>query len=226
MIQFNLLPDVKLQYLRVRRTQHMVITVSIIAIAVSMFVMIVLIGTVDGIQKKDLSDLKGSIATDSDQLKSTPNVSKILTVQDQLEALTGLHNSEPVASRLFNYVKDVTPSAASISQLNVDFTQNNVSITGSAPSLDVVDTYTDTLKFTTFSVSGSSSQSAAFSSVVLSSFSRDTAGANFTITANFNPTIFNSADNVNLTVPDIISTRSAIDQPTDLFKSDSDTGGQ
>src|SRR5579863_9184509 len=124
MIQFNLLPDVKLQYLKVKRTQHMVITISVIAIAVSLFVLIVLIGTVDGIQKKNLNDLKSSIASDSSKLQNTPNLSKILTVQNQLEALTGLHNNKPVASRMFNYIKDLTPSAASISQLNIDFTQN------------------------------------------------------------------------------------------------------
>jgi uncharacterized protein YoxC len=226
MIQFNLLPDVKLQYLKVKRMQHMVITISVIAIAVSLFVLIVLIGTVDGIQKKNLSDLKSSIATDSSKLQSTPNLSKILTVQNQLNALTGLHNNKPVASRMFNYIKDLTPSAASISQINIDFTQNSVSISGNAPSLDIVDTYVDTLKFTNYTISSSTSQKPAFSSVVLSTFSRNSQGAQYTITASFDPNIFNSANSVNLTVPNIISTRSAIDQPTDLFKSNADAGGQ
>lgn len=226
MIQFNLLPDVKLQYLKVKRLQHMVVTISVIAIGVSLFVLIVLIGTVDGIQKKNLNDLKSSIASDSRQLQNTPNLSKILTVQNQLEALTGLHNNKPVAARMFNYIKDVTPSAASISQLNIDYTQNTMSITGNAPSLDVVDTYVDTLKFTNYMVSGSTTQKPAFSSVVLSTFSRNSQGASYDITANFDPTIFNSADNASLSVPNIISTRSAIDQPTDLFKSNADAGGQ
>lgn len=221
MIQFNLLPDVKLQYLKARRTQHLVITASLVAIGLSLFVMIVLIGTVDVLQKKNLRDLHHDITHYSNQLKSTPNLGKILTVQNQLQALTSLHNNKPVASRLFDFLKQVTPSAASISQFSVDFTQNNISVTGNANSLDVVNTYVDTLKFTTYKNSNGANAN-AFSSVVLAEFSRTVSGASYTITANFDPNIFNNSDNVSLTVPNIITTRSAIDQPTDLFKA----GGQ
>lgn len=223
MIQFNLLPDVKLQYLKVRRTQHLVVTVSLIAIAVSVFVLVVLIGTVDGFQKKNIHDLKRDIGTTSNQLKSTPNLSKILTVQNQLQALTALHNNKPVASRLFDYIKQVTPSVANISQLSVDFSQNTINITGAASSLDIVNTYADTLKFTTYK-QASGSTANAFSNVVLSQFNRDKSGATFTITASFDPVIFSSANSVNLTVPNIISTRSAVDQPTDLFQNGATSG--
>jgi hypothetical protein len=228
MIQFNLLPDVKLQYLKARRTQHMVFTVAIIAIAASLFVLVVLIGTVDVFQKKNLSDLNRDITADSKQLENTPNLSKILTVQNQLQTLTSLHDQKPVTSRLFNFVKQLTPSDASISQLSVDFTQNTVSIMGDANSLDIVNTYVDTLKFTKYKTSDGTS-TAAFSGVVLSAFSRTNSGASYTITANFDPTIFSNSSSISLTVPNIISTRSAIDQPTDLFKSSgssSSTGGQ
>lgn len=224
MIQFNLLPDVKLQYLKVRRTQHLVYTAALIAIAVSVFILIVLIGTVDVLQKKNIKDLKADIQTNGEQLKNTPNLSKILTVQNQLETLTTLHNQKPVVSRLFGVIKDITPSAASISNLNVDYTANTVSITGNAASLDIVNTYVDSIKFTTYKNSSGGSTD-AFSSVVLSSFSRSTTGASYTITANFDPTIFNSANNLSLQVPNIISTRSAIDQPTDLFKSSKTANG-
>ncbi len=232
MIQFNLLPDVKLQYLKARRTQHLVFTGAIIAIAVSLFVLLILIGTVDVFQKKNLRDLNHDINVDSTQLQNTPNLSKILTVQNQLGTLTTLHDQKPVASRLFTYVKQVTPSSASISQLSVDYTQNNMSITGNANSLDVVNTYIDTLKFTTYQTSNGTSAD-AFTGVVLSAFTRSTSGAGFTITANFDPTIFNSTSNISLNVPKIISTRSAIDNPTDLFQSktssassSASTGGQ
>jgi Tfp pilus assembly protein PilN len=218
MIQFNLLPDVKLQYLKARRMQHVVITASLVGIVVSLFVLVVLIGTVDVFQKKNMSDLKRDIASSNSQLTSTPNLTKILTVQNQLQALTALHNNKPVASRLFDFVKQVTPSSVSISQLSVDFAQHIISIAGGANSLDIVNTYADTLKFTKYTRSNGSTAN-AFSSVVLSQFQRNTSGASFTITTNFDPAIFDAANNVTLTVPNIISTRSAIDQPTDLFKS-------
>lgn len=226
MIQFNLLPDVKLQYLKVRRTQHLVYTAAIIAIGVSLFILTILIGTVDVLQKKNIKDLKADIQTNSDQLKNTPNISKILTVQNQLKTLTSLHDQKPATTRLFDYIKNVTPRPVSISNLNIDFTTNVLTVAGNTKSLDMVNTYIDTLKFTTFKKSDGSS-SPAFTSVVLSSFSRGLAGATYSVTITFDPAIFNSANNVKLNVPaNKITTRSAIDQPTDLFKSNATaTGG-
>lgn len=223
MIQLNLLPDVKLQYLKVRRTQRLVVSISILLIITSLFIFVLLIGTVDVFQKKNLSDLNHDISTYKSQLQNTPNLNKILTVQNQLQVLTSLHDQKPAATRLFGFLQQLTPSDASISQFNIDYTQNTVSITGNAGSLDTVNAFTDTLKFTTYKKSDGTSAN-AFTSVVLSQFTRTSSGATYTITANFDPTIFNSATNVSLTVPNIISTRSIIEQPTDLFQSN--TGGQ
>lgn len=233
MIQFNLLPDVKLQYLKVRRTQRLVVSVSTLLIAASLFVFVLLIGTVDVFQKKNLNDLNHDISTYTNQLQNTPNLNKILTVQNQLQVLTSLHDQKPAASRLFGYLKQLTPSAASISQFNVGFAQDTtdqtsdtlsgpdtVSITGAANSLDVVNKFADTLKYTTYKKSDGTSAN-AFSAVVLSQFSRSTSGATYTITANFDPAIFDSANNASLTVPNIISTRSVVEQPNDLFQNNS-----
>jgi hypothetical protein len=195
-----------------------------LVIAVSLFVLILLAGIIYGVQKKNLNDLNGDIGRYTKQLKDTPDLNKILTVQNQLGSLTALHNKKAVATRLFSYLTQVTPTAASISQLNVDFSQNTISITGSANSLDIVNTYADTLKFTKFKASGSSEEGKnAFTKVVLSQFSRTTSGATYTVTASFDPFIFDSASTINLDVPHIISTRSATEQPTDLFQT---PGGQ
>jgi Tfp pilus assembly protein PilN len=219
MIQFNLLPDVKIEYLKARRNKRLVVGGSMLIIAASLFVLILLAGIIYGVQKKNLNDLNGDIGRYTKQLKDTPDLNKILTVQNQLGSLTGLHNKKAVATRLFNYLTQVTPTAASISQLNVDFAQNTISITGSANSLDIVNTYADTLKFTKFKESGSSEEGTnAFTKVVLSQFSRTTSGATYTVTASFDPLIFDSVSTVSLDVPHIISTRSATEQPTDLFQ--------
>ncbi len=225
MIQFNLLPDVKLQYLKVRRTQHLVYTAAIIAIAVSLFILVILIGTVEILQKKNISDLQTDIKTNSNQLKNTPNISKILTVQNQLETLTSLHDTKPVVSRLFGFIQSLTPSSVSISSLSADYGANTISITGNAPSIDVINTYVDTLKFTKYQQSNGSSAK-AFSQVVLSSFGRTSAGATYSIMATFDPAIFNIQNTVKLNVPaGLITTRSQVDQPTDLFKSSNSANG-
>lgn len=217
MIQLNLLPDVKLQYLKAKRTQSLVMSVATIVILASAALMALLIGTVDVFQKKNISDLNHDIDTYTRQLQGTSDLNKVLTVQNQLNALPALHNQKAVASRLFGFLKQLTPAAASISDLNIDYAQHTMAITGSAKSLDIVNTYVDTIKFTTFQKTDSSSAN-AFSTVVLSQFSRNNSGASYTITLTFDPAIFDNARDVTLKVPNIISTRSATEQPTDLFQ--------
>ncbi len=223
-IQFNLLPDVKLEYIKTNRTKKMVISVSIILSIVSLIIFLFLLFTVDVFQKKNMSDLNKDIKKYSSTLQAVPDLNKILTIQDQLNALPSLHDQKAVSSRTFQYIQQVTPNAATISDLKVDYVANTITITGNAPSLDVVNTFTDTLKFTTFSTSDKTAvNKRAFTGVVLSTFSRGSDNANFTITANVDPTIFSNTEDPKLTVPNIQSTRSAIDQPTDIFKQSTTT---
>lgn len=220
MTQLNLLPDVKLDYLRTTRTKRLVIGISVLITVISIAVMLVLISIVFVFQKKNLSDLNKDITSYNNTLKSTPELDKVLTVQNQLNALTGLHDQKPVSSRLFDYLTQLTPATADISQVNADYDQNTVVITGKAASLDVANTFIDTLKFTTYKMVGSSDTSTpkAFSNVVLSQYSRNADGANYTISLSYDPAIFDSSNQIQLTVPNIISTRSATEQPTDLFQ--------
>lgn len=202
MIQFNLLPDVKQQYVKARQLKRLVVLVSFAVSGVSLFVLILLLLTVDVVQKKSLHDLNANIMSKSSQLQKVPDLDKILTVQNQLTTLTGLHDSKPVSSRLFGYMAQVTPNTVTISKLTIDYSANTLSISGEAPSLDLVNTYTDTLKNTTYTTDAPGSQAVnAFSQVVLSTFGRDSKGATYNINLNFDPLIFNSANNVKLAVP-------------------------
>lgn len=219
MIQFNLLPDVKLAYIKADRTKNLVISISTIVGAVALGIFVLLFITVDVVQKKNLNDLNTDIKTASSKLENSPNLNKVLTVQNQLSTLNGLHAQKPMSSRLFGYLGQVTPSSITISNVTTDFTQHTVSISGGAPSLDAVNTLVDTLKFTTYSADGNTSSApTAFSQVVLTSFSRSTKNATYTVTFNYDPTIFDITRKVTLTVPNTVTTRSVTEQPTDLFK--------
>lgn len=202
MIQFNLLPDVKLEYVKTQRTKRLLTTVSFFASIGGIALLILSLVSVDVVQKKSLHDLNNDITKYSSQLKSVDDLDKILTVQNQLSTLTSLHDKKPVTSRLFAYISQLTPAQASLNQLTIDYTANTMTIGGGAPSLDAVSTYTDTLKSTTYKTDAAGASSTkAFSNVVLSSFGRDDKGATFTITCSFDPIIFQSANKVTLTVP-------------------------
>lgn len=225
MIQFNLLPDVKLQFIKTRRLKHLVITVSVIATMAAIGVLVILLLVVDVWQKKSINDTNRDIARYSSQIQSTPSLNKILTVQNQLNSLPALDASKPVISRLFGYISQLTPSTITISTLSLDLTANSITLDGSGDTIPTINQFVDTLKFTTYKTNASTtSNTEAFSNVVLSSFSLGTSAAvgipsppTYSITADFNPAIFNSANIVTLNVPPETSTRSSLEVPTVLF---------
>lgn len=234
MIQLNLLPDVKMQYIKAQRQRRLVFSVSILVAAASLGILLFLL-SIDGLQKKHLSDLSNDISSESSKLQKEPNIQRILTVQNQLGSLTALHSQKPAASRLFSYLIQLTPSNVNINDMKVDFTQQTISITGTSDTLSNVNKYVDTLKYTSFTAGSDSSKMPAFKNVVLSSFNLNTdtqnasQAANYMITVSYDPTIFDITQKVNLVVPSLVTTRTQSGQPTsDLFKPapSSNTGGR
>lgn len=221
MIQFNLLPDIKIQYLKAKRQKHLFVLASVSASAIAIAAFVVLLTTVFVLQKKNLSDLNKDIKSTSTELQNVEDLNKILTVQNQLTALSSLHDKKVVSSRLFDYLTQVTPATANISKLTVDYKLNTMVISGASPDLTTVNTYTDTLKFTKFTANGGQNQKDAFSDVVLKTFTRDPKSTTYEIALRFDPTIFSNASEIKLVVPQIITTRSQVDKPTQLFQ-----GGQ
>jgi len=221
--QLNLLPDVKMDYIKAQSTRRLAVSIALLVTAAAVALLVLLIAA-EGLQKKHLNDLSRDINTDSSKLQQKPQITKILTVQNQLESLTNLHNGKPAASRLFDYLNELTPAQVDITDLKLDFTQQTESITGTADSLSSVNQYVDTLKFTTYKVKGVSGSKPAFSNVVLSSFSLSKQSGNnnhpadYTITLSYDKTIFDITQNVSLAVPSVTTTRLGVAQPIDLFQ--------
>lgn len=222
-IQFNLLPDIKIEYLKARRQQHLVVLGAIAAAVVSLTVFVLLISVVYGLQKKNLADLNTDIKSSSNELRDTKDLTKILTVQNQLTALPGLHDKKVVSSRLYDYLAQTTPLGSNITKLEADFALNTLTISGISPDLATVNKFTDSLKFTKYNTKTQKSERSAFSDVVLSNFSVDSKEVTYSITLKFDPLIFDVTQQVTLTVPQITSTRSEVDKPTALFQA---AGGQ
>ncbi|HET8671709.1 MAG TPA: hypothetical protein VFM05_14110 [Candidatus Saccharimonadales bacterium] len=217
-IQFNLLPDIKIQYLKAKRQQHMVVLASVVVSIVAVAVLALLLAIVYGLQKKNINDLSTDIKAASQELRATKELDKILTVQNQLAALPSLHDRKVVSSRLYDMLSQITPASASISKLNVDWAASTMTISGSADNLATVNKYADTLKFTNYSTKTDETDKRAFSDVVLSSFTRSSDSTTYEMALKFDPLIFDSTQEVKLTVPEIISTRSEVDKPAALFQ--------
>jgi Tfp pilus assembly protein PilN len=225
MIQFNLLPDVKVEYLKAQRQRRLVFSVSII-VSVLAVVLLGLLYSYDGLQKKHLNDISTDIITASTKLKSEPNINGILTVQNQLESLTALHQGKPAVTNLFTYLNQVTPTSCSIASIAIDFTADTMTLSGNANSLSAINQFVDTLKDTTYTTTDNTTATPAFSNVVLSSFGVTAAGGGssatnaYDIDFSYDPTIFDITKTVTLTVPNQVSDRSS-----DLFQVTSSTTG-
>ena len=166
MIQFNLLPDVKQEFIRSRQLKRMVVLLAIIISALALTIFVLLLLIVHVFQKQHIKDQNEDIKKYSSQLQNTPDLDKILTIQNQLNSLSGLHDKKVVTSRVFSYTTQLTPAQASISKLSIDFTSNTMSINGSANSIETVNKFVDTLKFTTYSTGDGSEEKKAFSDVL------------------------------------------------------------
>ncbi len=229
MIQFNLLPDVKVEYIKTHRRKRLIIFASIVSSAATFAIFIVLFLFVRVSQTAHLKDLNKDIAGNLGKIQSVEDLDKIITVQNQLNSLPELHDKKVITSRLNGYLTQVAPQQAAISNITLNFETNKATLRGETDSLATVNKFVDTLKFTDFKVNNSQNTSdKAFKSVVLDNFSIGTAGdtkTTYGISFDFNPAIFSvvkelnegATEPVTLTVPKIISTRSETEKPNALF---------
>jgi Tfp pilus assembly protein PilN len=219
MIQLNLLPDVKSKYITTERTKHLTIVSAMAACGLMVGVVLILVGVTFGAQKAKLSNLDSSIIASGAQLKNIDGLNKILTIQNQLNSLTTLHSQKPVTSRLFNFLPQLTPTNVNISDITIRYEDSSIAVNGTATSLEAVNKFVDTLKFTEYTTEQSETSTPAFSSVVLVSFNKTDTEVNYSITAFFDPLIFsNDYTTITLVVPSITSTRSQTEQPDLLFQ--------
>ena len=226
MIQLNLLPDVKLNYIKAKRTKRLVLLSSFAVIAFSIGLFAIMYSAVNIAQKRHLSNLNKDIQKYRTQLETTKDVSKILTVQNQLNNVGTLHTQKPVTTRVYPYMSQLVPANAGVSQITVDFTQGTINLSGTADSLATVNKFVDTLKFTDYKAvmkaeDGTiteTKEGKAFSAVVLGGFSKEEDQATFQVSFSFDPVIFDSNYEVALVVPNIISTRSNVEKPEALFQ--------
>ena len=221
MIQFNLLPDVKKEYIKAKRTKRLITSVSMLAIIVSIVVVGVLFSIVQFGQKKHITDLTEDISSNITEINEIEDLDKILTIQNQLDSLTFLHQDKPEASRLFSYLTSLAPADATIDNLDVDFLDSTMIITGTAKDIATVNLFADTLKFTKFTAEPltadtegaiPSEEMDMFSSV-LTQVSRSESDTNYVLETTFDSQVFDNTLAVVLRVPDTVTTRSVLNRP-------------
>lgn len=218
MIQLNLLPDVKAKYIKTERTKRAVILATVVISGVSIGIVLLLSSIVFGAQKYQLSSLDDKINDSSKELQKVQDLDKILTIQNQLNALPDLHSAKPRVERLFTFLPQITPVDVKISDYSLKFEDSTMTFTGTAKDIETVNKFVDTLKFTKFTTDRNATPESAFKEVVLTSFAKSDKITTYTVNLKFNPELFLGQNKtVTLVVPAIISTRSETNRPGSLF---------
>ncbi len=152
MIELNLLPDIKQEFVHARRQKRVVIA-GMIFTSIASVALVVLLGFyafAGQSLRQTLAD--DAIASKSKELKSQKNLVRNLTIQNQLASLSQLHEAKPVFERLFEYLKILNPESPnniSISKVTIATTQESIDtlvIEGSAKDYQAVTVFKDTLE--------------------------------------------------------------------------------
>lgn len=137
MIEINLVPDVKQELIRAETVRGVVISTSILVGLISIGIVLVLTAYVVGVQT-----VRGAIADDNikkggAKLASVEDLSKVLTIQNQLTKINALNDQKKIDSRVFDLLLSVLPTDANQVQLSgvtIDSTASTITLEGQASS--------------------------------------------------------------------------------------------
>jgi len=160
--------------------------------------------------------LNGNIDRDKktiQQDQSTKQLNEYLTVQNQLSQINSLKESQPILSRLFDYLKQLNPADPNGAELNsVMITSGDgggtIQLQGTVANFAALDVYRTTLTLTeiTYSTGGNSDsvteplfQTVTVNEAGLSQSGSGGGSISFTISLEYNPAAFKS-DSVGVTL--------------------------
>ena len=203
MIEINLLPDVKRELLKAQRARATVISASIITSIIAVGLVVVLVLYIYGVQTARGYLLDQDITRESDKLSKVEDLSKILTIQNQLTKISEHNGQKNIDSRLFNVLSAVIPPSPNevfISRVVVDSSLKSVRLEGHTRSYDAMETFNKTLssaviEYTQNGEKSTDQKLASDISVSETSYGQDADGARvlrFTLTFTYNENLFSA----------------------------------
>jgi Tfp pilus assembly protein PilN len=148
MIEINLIPDVKRELLKAQRTRTAVITGSITASIIAGALVAALVVYVYGVQTVRSAILDGQIKDGDAKLAKVEDLSKILTIQNQLGQISTLNSEKNIDSRLFDVLAAVIPpepNNVSVSLVSIDAETETIRIEGQTRGYDSMEVFKKTL---------------------------------------------------------------------------------
>jgi Tfp pilus assembly protein PilN len=213
MIEINLVPDVKQEFLKAKRVRTVVISTAVL-VGLASIAIVALLAVYAFLGQTVRSSLADSEIKDkSAQLAKVEDLGKTLTIQHQLEELSEIHNGTNVMSRFFEMLAAINPSApnqVTFSMARVDAETNSVRLEGQAVNgFNAADTLKKTILSTTLSYRDETNEMKTLplaQSVALSelSYGEDSTGRKvlrFTLTFDYDPAFFSPVSRDAVIVP-------------------------
>lgn len=154
MIEINLVPDVKQELIKAQRVRAGVISMAILIGIGAIGVVVVLALWVFGVQTARGVISDSIIKSESQKLSNVPDISKTLTIQNQLARLSTMHDEKHVDSRIFDILTTINPpepNAVSITNLVMDSDTKTIKLEAQAqagyPALEVFKKTIEATKF-------------------------------------------------------------------------------
>ncbi len=148
MIEINLIPDVKKELLKAQSTRAAVISGSIITSLIAGGVVVALALYVFGVQAVRQDFTTKEIESQYKTLSSVEDLSKVLTIQNQLSKMSELNDSKKIDSRIFSVMSAVVPPAPNsvqISQININSVDKLITLEGQTASFNSMEVFQKTL---------------------------------------------------------------------------------
>lgn len=111
MIEINLVPDVKQELIKAKQVRTLVVSGAIVVGIVAVGIVILLALYKFGVQEIRSSVAKSDIEKGLNELKETPDLANMLTIQNQLASVSELHDQKNISSRIFELLVAINPSA-------------------------------------------------------------------------------------------------------------------
>lgn len=154
MIEVNLIPDVKQQLLKARSLRVKIISVCTLASIIAGGAVILLCAYVFGVQTVANMLADNATRDEYDKLSKVEDLSKMLTIQEQLNEISSLEDDKSRTSRVFDMLETVIPSgknAISYSNLKLDTKENVITIEAEAKNgYEALEVFKKTISQTRF----------------------------------------------------------------------------
>lgn len=143
-VEINLIPDVKKELLKAQRVRSTVVSISILVSLIVLGIVAALLIYIFAVQTVRGAVADESIKTESQKLSKVEDLSKVLTIQNQLTKISDLNAQKKITSRIFSVVSATIPEApntVNLSSLALDTAESRITLEGQAvngyPALEV-----------------------------------------------------------------------------------------